>query len=354
MIYHLFDASPYVSKFRQFLEAHPEEFDLSNHCFVIHLDRRSPFVVQGREGNIIWTRNFQIWNILSRVGRADKVIIHGLFNIWLIWYLILRPGLARRCTWVAWGADIYSGADPRRDLKHRVVVSSRKIAARSIGTLVTVLEGDLEMARQAYGFRGRWLSAFYPVPTELEAAAKAPPAPNDGRLRILVGNSGAATNQHLPILRVLAERLSALDTEAEVIVPLSYGDEGYIAQVKQEGRALLGRHFRPLDDFIPPEDYVGELQKVNVAIMNHERQQGLGTVLALLVLGKKVYLRSGTTPYAFFSELGVRISNTCELARQSVDEIIAFDRRSGAVNSRIVRDAYSRERLVEGWLRVLS
>lgn len=61
---------------------------------------------------------------------------------------------------------------------------------------------------------------------------------------------------------------------------------------------------------MPFEDYLNLLSKVDVAIFNHKRQQGMGNTITLLGMGKKVYIRSDITTWNFCEEHGLKVFDT--------------------------------------------
>ena len=62
-----------------------------------------------------------------------------------------------------------------------------------------------------------------------------------------------------------------------------------------------------MTDFIPFEQYLEFLGKIDIAVFAHKRQQGMGNTITLLGMGKKVYMRSDVTPWVTFDGIGVKI-----------------------------------------------
>ena len=58
---------------------------------------------------------------------------------------------------------------------------------------------------------------------------------------------------------------------------------------------------------MPFKEYKALLKKVDVAIFWHKRQQGLGNIITLLGLGKKIYLRRDVTTWNFFRDLKIEV-----------------------------------------------
>jgi len=162
--------------------------------------------------------------------------------------------------------------------------------------------GDLDVATQVYGFSGARFRAFYPNPVDYSLARRVvtESANKEKASRvIMIGNSADPTNQHVPVLQALH---GIWDGKFDVYLPLAYGKSGYANEVARIATDLFGTHARIQRTFIQPDEYGKVLQSVDVAIYNHNRQQGLGNIFFLLAAGKKLYIRSDTTSYAFLEE----------------------------------------------------
>ena len=49
------------------------------------------------------------------------------------------------------------------------------------------------------------------------------------------------------------------------------------------------------------------LGRIDIAIFNHRRQQGMGNIITLLGLGKKVYVRTDTTTWDALRHLAITV-----------------------------------------------
>src|SRR5690606_7080247 len=90
-------------------------------------------------------------------------------------------------------------------------------------------------------------------------------------------------------------------------VPLSYGSEDYKNRIIKKGKELFGSRFKPLEDFIPYQEYITFLKNIDILILNHRRQQGMGNTIQALGMGKKVFLNSITPQYHLFKKLGIKV-----------------------------------------------
>lgn len=105
---------------------------------------------------------------------------------------------------------------------------------------------------------------------------------------IQIGNSGWELNNHADILY----RLNGLclPENAQLIVPLSYGNLEYIEYVIRLGKNLFGNRFVAVTDFMPRDEYVKLLLNCAYYITAQIDYMGIGNVALALRRGAKVFL----------------------------------------------------------------
>jgi dTDP-N-acetylfucosamine:lipid II N-acetylfucosaminyltransferase len=289
-----------------------------------------------------------------RMLRAERVIWHFFYPpLKHLLLLALSPGLVRRITWVAWGGDLYNQfeeltADPRRIARLRLALV-RRIGSR-FPAVATLVPADYDYARDIFGIRGAHRQAIYRALTALPASLP-PLLPRGSRpLRILLGNSATPSNLHEDALR----RLAAHRGEAiEVLVPLSYGDPQYAQQVAALGRNLLGAKFVPLLEWQPPEKYTELLESVDAGVFNQKCQQALGNIYHLFASGKRVFLRSDSRMWDFFTQnVGLEVSDACAIGGMSFDELSAPTDRLRNYNG--INAFLSPENMRQTWSKILN
>lgn len=353
MIHHLIASSPYTTRFLKLLRDHPREFPPGEHCFWVEKLRRSAFRVERVEPlSQIAVGAWGFLRAFRQLGETDRVIIHQLSNPRLLLYLLISRRSARRCAWSIWGGDVYyfkyrgkTWADDLRESLRRAVIPS-------IPVISSMIPGDYEVVRAVYGSRAKYVNAFYPIPMSYDSLEPGDAtSPLERRVTILIGNSGDPSNRHAEILRLLSR---FRDEGLHIVAPLAYGDRRYVASVVETGRELFGEKFSPLTDFMPPEQYARLIGETNAAIMNHGHQQALGNIIAMLMLGKKVFVRSDATPYHYFGDLGITVYDTLSLPQLALAEIIDFAPEIGARNAASIRAHLSEENAVAGWKNLFT
>lgn len=165
---------------------------------------------------------------------------------------------------------------------------------------------------------------------------------------IQVGNSATFSNNHLDVF----DTLSRMDLGTRcVVAPLGYGDSRYRAVVTDAGKRLLGERFRPLEEFVPLEEYRTILRQCGHVIMNQSRQQALGNIIEALWRGARVYLND-TTVYRALVGAGYDV----DLIEGSVRAGGSFDCASAKVlrNRELLREQLGTEHVVDETMKLLD
>ncbi|MBD9663191.1 TDP-N-acetylfucosamine:lipid II N-acetylfucosaminyltransferase [Variovorax sp. VRV01] len=280
---------------------------------------------------------------MLKVNSARGIIFHGLFDVGIIFMLAIQPWLWKKSYWAIWGGDLYAHKIARKTIIWHISEFFKKIIIPRMGHFVTHVQGDYKLACRWYGAKGEWHECFL-YPSNLHKDCALSPSPHKG-INILLGNSATQTNNHLDAL----ERLRPFSNElAQIYCPLSYGDSAYADAVVKAGREIFGEKFTGLRNFMAPDQYLELLAKIDIAIFNHDRQQGMGNITTLLGLGKKVYMRSDLTSWGVFSKIGVKVYDISELNMTLPGENLA---RS---NEQKVARYFSADNLFKSWKSVFA
>jgi len=121
---------------------------------------------------------------------------------------------------------------------------------------------------------------------------------------ILLGNSATATNNHVEAISLL----SSIELgDRKIVVPLSYGDNQYGDFIERHGNRLLGEKFMPIRRFMPIDEYNELISRCSIVIMNHRRQQALGTIYTMLYYGAKLFMDHRSIVYEFLKRHGASV-----------------------------------------------
>jgi dTDP-N-acetylfucosamine:lipid II N-acetylfucosaminyltransferase len=341
VILHLCRSEKFIPDFYEFCKNNFENFN-DKHYFYI---RGNSQFNQINSSNVYMSdcnKNYLSFiKLLKLIFKADKIILHGLFDAQVIFILSLRREFCKKSYHFCWGAEIYQfinhelGQSRKKYLKKLITL----FVLRRIRYFVTHIKGDYDLAKSKLGISGKYIPCnLYPsniVSVEYNQSNK---FNKDGCIHILVGNSADSSNNHSEIF----DQLKHIKSENYVIhCPLSYGDEEYKSKIIKTGYSLFGERFRPLLNFLPAAEYNNFLASVDIAIFHHNRQQALGNILKLLAMGKKVYVRPGTTTWTDLSKLGAKLFMLNALSLERIKE------RESIANRNVILKHYSSERLFE-------
>ncbi len=207
-----------------------------------------------------------------------------------------------------------------------------------MGHFITYIKDDYELVKKWYGAKGKYHECLmYPsnLYKEYNVVYK-----KRSTINIQIGNSATSTNNHMRIFEKLQKYK---DENINIFAPLSYGEKEYAEMVIRKGKELFGDKFIPLTEFMPFERYLEFLSEIDIAIFAHNRQQGMGNIITLTGMGKRVYMRSDITPWQLFRDIGVKVYDIEDLDLTPIDE----ETKRG--NQEIVKNYFSEENLKEQW-----
>ena len=349
MILHVCNLDKFIPSFIDFVQ---KNFDNTEHQFWISGDedkykyKKAKNIYQSERSSIKYFSSLIYLAIV--MNRADKIILHSLLNQKVVILLATMPWLLKKCYWMIWGGDLYVYQLSKRNLKWKVREFFRRPVIRNMGHLVTYIKGDADLAKKWYGSTGQHHECIlYPsnIYKQLDIPNK-----EAGTLYIQIGNSADPSNNHIEVLEKL---LKFKDKNIYIYAPLSYGNREYAEKVILLGQSWFGDKFIALTEFMPFDEYVSILGKIDVAVFNHKRQQAMGNTITLLGLGKKVYIRSDTTQWDFFKEKNIYIEDIEKIVdvidTTELSNIENYDKNK---NISIVKNYFSKKNYLEQLIKV--
>jgi dTDP-N-acetylfucosamine:lipid II N-acetylfucosaminyltransferase len=293
--------------------------------------------------------------LVKLCSNADMIIIHGWFNIYLSTFLLCVPGVIRKTQWVIWGGDLYNwNLIQKRTIGDYINEFLKKRVIKQFASIIYTISGDYSNAKLLYNITAPGYHAFLLPPLNKELLDKTNTFnDNNHHKNILLGTRGSRTSYHFEAIDFLS--FINTYTNFRVICPLSYGgDKNYISRVVTYGKEKLGEKFEPLLSWLGPNEYAEVLASIDVAIMNHRRQEGVGNIIPLLYAGKKVYIRKNVSTYSWLTKLGLIIFNTDDLFAGKDNDIFTFPHEWGKHNREIIQSYYSEENCVQLWKKVFE
>lgn len=340
---HLFPNEKFTEPYIEFIN---KNFDYKEHLFLI-IGKGIGAHITARENVVTISKDVKsIVLLLKEMYSCDKIFLHGLFLREIVLLLFIQPWLLKKCNWVIWGGDLYRYKYRKRTFKSDVYEKFREFVIKNMGGLITHIKGDYELAQKWYGAKGKYYYSFM-YPSNLYKKYDLSHVSKDhDKIYIQIGNSANPSNNHFEVFEKLKEYK---DESIEIICPLSYGNLEYRDKVIKEGEKIFGEKFTPITTFLPFEEYLGLLAKIDIAIFNHKRQQAMGNITTLLGLGKKVYIRDDITTWQFCKEHGLKVFSSNAGFSDLLQEM---PKREKFSNMETVKRHFSENKLKDDWKKI--
>ena len=130
------------------------------------------------------------------------------------------------------------------------------------------------------------------------------PVPAEGEpLKILFGNSCDPNGNHMDAIRYLERKMK---TPFEMFSFLSYGDLDSKEWTIEYAKKHLGNRFHAVTDYMDRRSFVEFVQKMDVVMMFHNRQQAEGNIMTALTLGKPVFMKNKNPQFDMLKRMGVK------------------------------------------------
>lgn len=350
---HIFSSENlYTFKYLKFLESN---FDLSSAKFVFRkkADKEFEYGYKIKARITYPSNNIQFFTgMMPELKKSSRILFHQLPHGPALFLWNMFPGLLSKVTWIIWGGDVYLYRQSKESLPSRIYEMFRKMMIKIIPRIASFAPGDYEIIKKVYNTKADYFPSMYPLPVDfLNFTASSGSEKSNGDLKILAGNSGNPSNLHHEILT----RLEPLkNTTVKIYCPLSYsGNPDYTASVEERGKQIFGEKFIPMHKMLAPDKYLDLLYGIDVAIMIHDRQQGLGNILPLLYFGKKVFMRAGTSSYEYLKSIGCHLSDISSI--DTFDEsLLRSEQEMNEENRTIIGELLSEKRCRELWERILN
>lgn len=350
---HLMYDNFYCNKFMHFTNEH---FNEKEHLYLFIVPEGHNFNYVNPNG----AKNAKIINLKNDINKlnyyfnnTNKIFIHYLFGH--ICRTLIKLGIKKELFWVLYGGDLYNHIDKElhsnktkefmtkigfefKSNKSNLNKVYRKSLIRELNFVLTSKKGDYEIFKNNFISNTTRFDFLHPLPVDFDLLDEEKIKINEKynfenkyEKVLLVGNSANSLNNHIDILYEL-KRYNLKNTC--IIMPLSYsGHDRYINQLIKKGKEMFGDKFIPITEYLPHDVYSNILKQVDVAIFNHNRQQALANIIALLYLGKKVYIKKNISSYNFLTSQGLKVYKINELKNSnSIKELVEIDSEISSKN----------------------
>jgi hypothetical protein len=313
-----------------------DDLKLCNHRFLI-LDNKN--ICEISSNNIVTLSHpirkyfvINFFKFINEVFLADKIIVHAAP---LSYFFILVPWKLKNVIWA-----IHGGIDiPDINNSKGILPKIDTIYKRKIGFHTSHIEEDSIYVNEILSSKAKFIYS----PMYLSNVVNILKDENDFLYNkksknniVLLGNSTSPYNNHLDAFNKLF--LSDLSVKF-VFSFLSYGKyNDYKNDVIKKGFEIFGNKFTPITEFLELNQFLELLNKIDLAILNHERQEAMGLTIQLLSLGKPIFFNSESPAYKSFKRRGYLVFSLNEL--DSFKDIKSLDLRG---NRKLLLKEYSKD-----------
>ncbi|MDO6838190.1 TDP-N-acetylfucosamine:lipid II N-acetylfucosaminyltransferase [Paraglaciecola chathamensis] len=311
-----------------FIELIEDKFDIREHTFAFITSEKYEYGLKPSSQIIFCHRDYEFFELEKLMVLADKIVLHGIWRNKINQLLSENLALLKKTYWFMWGAEFYF--PERYDKAHKDVIKHSKF-------LVSGVEGDIELIREIYDAQGEYIEGM--VYAKYHNLHRHPFVTHKEKVNILLGNSAAETNNHIKAIDMISADKYKIE---KVFTPLSYaGKTSYIEEIDAYGNKELGDKFIPIKEYFKLDSYLKFLTSIDIAVFNHDRQQGINNILILLEIGKKIYMRSDITTFKQLTKKGFHIFdieqfNTAPLTKHQASE-----------NYNLIKLNYSKEKTLK-------
>lgn len=291
----------------------------------------------------------------------DKVYIHYLTPTLYRW--IARNNF-KQLSWMIWGGDLYNLSSVKFNPYEKITASYglnhtslndilfqvkvlltntwfKKTAYAKINEILTWMRSEYDFAlanipslRASHRFFFYENQLPYQKLDELAVGSSA----RREIPTLIIGNSGYPANNHLDVIDYLVKN----NVRANLRIPVSYGNQKYIAFLKRQLRNYQNGSLEFIDRFMAFEEYVNFLNEADGLIMYNARPQGYGNIFMMLYLNKAV----------FFNERNISLSDLTEVGVKwfGLRNIVSVQKEDWSVSNRdAVASLLSHERLMANY-----
>jgi len=296
--------------------------------------------------------NDELFERLEELPESAQVIFHGLFDMHIWRKLVLLP-VVKHCSCVFWGAELYRHSKPNRTIKQRIVHLLHIALIHRFTNVYALNAGDAALAGKTLKRKDVEVLPYPLIGLTLpEESENIDSAESSNTIKILIGNSAAASNEHLDAFKQIAH---LKNDDIEVIVPLNYaGEASYVNHVIAEGKAIFGEKFSPITTMLEKSAYDDLLLNVDFTVFAHQRQQGLYVAYAMLLMGKAVFLRPTTSSYTNLSSMGFAVKSLDNLSDYTFATLTDLVKQVNTSDQTLMQQHFTEKALAPKWSLMLN
>lgn len=267
-----------------------------------------------KKRNKIFNIIFLYYILFQKIRKSEKIYIHGLFDKKIIFFLYIFRNFLKKSNWIIWGGDLYC-YEKRKEKSLWYIIED--YVKRNFGYVNTLTPGDYKIAKDYFNVQGKYKKAQYIIESDFSSLNNFVPRKKT-EVYIQIGNSDDPSNNHFDILDTLSK---FRNKNIRIFCILSCGSREYVKKVNEYGKKIFGKKFVGIFNFMSIEEYCRYLSNIDILILNHKRQQGLGTIFMSSYFEQKIYLRKDISSWDYLkNDLKLKINSYENIKNETFEE----------------------------------
>lgn len=281
---------------------------------------------------------------------SQQIILVGLFDPRLIMYFMLNKSLLHKTSVAFHGGEFYSLRN-KLSWKMQLLQKARKLIVSKMSACYTFTPDDYKFAQRYYNLPKRHGYVELPWHYDVLPSIAAESKPNDPYI-IMVGHNAHPEGHQIEALKQLAR---FKNENIKIIAPLSYGPRENKEAIIEYGSKIFGSKFVPLTTWIEPDEYQKLLKTVTVFVMGIDRQAGTFNINLMLRLGSKIYARTDTSVWSYYTGYcECEMFDIESLKEVSFSKFVQFSQQQRLSNSGKMKNKLTPSSCLETWKNVMD
>lgn len=272
-----------------------------------------------------------------RAQNIEKIIFHSLFTKGCVDYLYENKDILEKSYWTIWGGDLYNA---KRDDKNDFVRKNFK-------GYISAIKGDELIAKEKYNSDSELFYGPYLPPVTLEMLEN---QKKESKVYTVIQINNSCDETTLEMLDILSKYK---EENIKITTILSYGKLKFKDEIIKKGFEIYGDKFSYLEELISPIEFAKYISDTDILVMNQNRQQGLGNIIASLYFGTKVFVKNDIVTMKYLTDMGFNISNTYDIPKLNFADFMKISEKDRQQNHKISEDIHSEKFYKQQWDKVL-
>lgn len=253
----------------------------------------------------------EMMNFCDIFKKFDLVVFHSIqipINMKLF-LASFHPGFFKKMIWIEWGFDLYIERIPGivNGIKHQIKKLILKIFERKIPYFVAIHPADVKKYHQTVKGNAQIFSAQYRGSNVIEydltkycKTSMICKRQCDEPIYIQINHRADRILDHKEVI----DKLSKYKEEnIRVVFPLCYGDKEYGDVVASYASNVFGEKAICIREIMAYDKYIELLKKIDIFILNSNRQIALGNLNPMIRMQKKIYMPKTSVLYEYYNRI---------------------------------------------------